>query len=341
MIKLFILLGMLSWDGYGARVKDLANIRGVRNNQLNGYGIVVGLSGTGDKSFELTKNSLKLVLKDLGVDQNLDQFDTKNAAAVVVSAVLPAFAQMGSQLDVTVSSVGTASSLDGGTLLMTPLKGPDGKIYVMAQGKIVTVKRGGSQKSSTGQSMVTASIPGGGLVEREVNFNFTDLKEVDYQLLSPDFTTAARMAHKINGELGGKYATAVNAGTVHVIFPYTHFGSPVEVIAQVENVEVQAARKAKVVINQRTGTVVLGAEVQVLPVAVAHNNLKVEVRAPASAEGGEGESKENKVMMVPAGTTVSEIVSTLNDMGAGADDLVALIGALKASGALMAEVELQ
>ncbi len=332
---------LLCSSAQSARIKDLATIRGARDNQLSGYGVVVGLSGMGDKNFDLTMTSVVQVLKGMGVDPKQQKFDTKNAAAVIVSAILPPFSRMGSHLDVTISSVGTASSLDGGILLMTALRGADGQVYAMAQGKVVTLKRDGGGSKASGQSMVTAAVPGGALLEKEINFDLGAEKVVKYQLLTPDFTTAARISRRINDELGGKYATAVDPATVEVIFPYTWEGTPVDLIAQIEAIEVEADRRAKVVINQRTGTVVLGENVRVLPVAIAHNNLKIEVKDEDRKPGSNTPTGPQRLMLMGQGTSVAEIAAGLNAMGAGADDLISLIQALKASGALVAEIETQ
>jgi flagellar P-ring protein FlgI len=218
--RLILSLVLLAGQAHGTRIKDLASIRGARNNQLSGYGIVVGLSNTGDKGFPLTDNSLGLVVKGLGVEQRIPKTESRNAAAVMVTAMLPAFSRVGSQIDVTVSSIGTATSLDGGSLMMTSLKAPDGKVYAMAQGKLITTKRSERLRGGpTGQSLVTATIAGGAIVEKEVAFDMTQQHEIEYQLLTADFTTSARIARAINEELGGKYATPKDAGSVHVIFP--------------------------------------------------------------------------------------------------------------------------
>lgn len=349
---------------FGARIKDIAALKGARNNQLVGYGIVVGLPGTGDKANELTENSLSQVLKSLGVDLKTQKVDSKNAAAVVVSATLPPFSRSGAYLDASIAPVSTAVTLEGGTLLMTSLRGADGKIYAIAQGKIVGLKKDSKGGGGGGGNSAPPSwmVPNGATLEREIGWDFSTTKELRYNLNIPDFTTAVRVSRRINEELGGKYATPVDAGTVDVIFPYTFEGNPVELIAQIESVEVEADRKAKVVVNSRTGTVVLGEQVRIAPVAIAHNNLKIEVkeetRAPSAdknagktpdkqgaegeggAEGGAG-GKNKKLILMEQGSNIAEIVSSLNDMGASSDDLVALVQALKSSGALMAEVEMQ
>lgn len=342
-----VLLSLFTGSVEAARVKDLASLRGTKDNQLLGYGLVIGLSGTGDKASELTESSLNMALKGLGVDLKSKSIETKNVAAVVVSATLPPFSKLGGRLDVTVSSVGSASSLDGGTLLATALRAPDGNVYAMAQGKIVTNKRAEGAGKVGGQTLVTASVPNGALIEKELSYDLSRVKELKYHLHHADFTTAARMARRINEELGGKYATATDAASVEVIPPYSFDGTMVELVAQVEGVDVEADRKAKVVINQRTGTVVLGEHVQITPVAIAHSNLKIEVREASAAgegAGGGGEAtggRAKQVMAMKSMPSVAEVASSLNEMGASADDLVTLLNSLKAAGALIAEVELQ
>jgi flagellar P-ring protein precursor FlgI len=338
---------------HAARIKDLASLKGVRTNQLTGYGIVVGLAGTGDSGFDMTATSLGQALKTLGIDHHNDKLESKNAAAVFVSATLPPFARNGAPLDITVSSVGAASSLEGGTLMVTSLRGPDGQVYAMAQGKISIESRTGKNGSGGGsKNLVTASVPGGAVIEKEINYNWSELKELRYQLHNPDFTTAARIAVRINQELSGRFAIPQDGGTVQVVVPYGFELTPVDLIAQIESIEVEADRAAKVVVNPRTGTVVLGDFVRIMPVAIAHGNLSVEVkdtRKPASDPGAggdgapapaaQGEKNKNKVMMVNGAASISDLVAGLNDMGASADDLIAVLRSLKASGALLAELE--
>jgi flagellar P-ring protein precursor FlgI len=358
MKKVFLTLLVIgaSAPSFGARLKDIATLKGARANQLFGYGIVVGLAGSGDKSNELTENSLGLVLRGLGVDVKNQKMETKNAAAVIVTATLPPYAKSGTRLDVQVSSVGSASSLEGGTLMMSSLRGADGKVYAMASGKVLALKKmaasggAGGGGGSNSQNLVTGLIPGGASLEREIPQNFASMKEFRYQLLNPDFTTSVRMARRINEELGGKYATAVDAGTVDVLPPYHYEANPVELLAQIEVIDVEADTRSKVVINAKTGTVVLGDQVRIAPVAIAQGNLKIEIRderAP-TAEGGaaaaaEGEStkKDQKLIVMKKGASIADIASSLNEMGAGSEDLISLLQALKASGALMAEIEMQ
>ncbi|NBX69298.1 MAG: flagellar basal body P-ring protein FlgI [Proteobacteria bacterium] len=356
----FILCSSVS---FGARIKDIAMLKGARNNQLFGYGLVVGLPGTGDKANELTENSMGLILKGLGIDTKSQKLDTKNAAIVVVSSTLPPFSKVGQQLDVSLASIGTAASLDQGTLMMTPLKGPDGKIYAMAQGKAIVMKkeaRGGGASGGAAANMVSATIPNGAMLEKEIGWDVSQEKQLKYVINNPDFTTAVRMAKKINDELGGKYAVANDASTVEVMYPYTLEANPIELIAQIESLEVEADRKAKVIINSKTGTVILGDQVRISPVAIAHGNLKLEIKNPPADQGrnisstnsqgaqaptpaaGEGEGEQaKKVMLVSAGPSISEVVSALNDTGAGAEDLIAILQALKSSGALLADLEMQ
>jgi flagellar P-ring protein precursor FlgI len=350
-MKIRLLLILVALPCFGARLKDIATLKGARSNQLFGYGVVVGLAGTGDKSNELTESSLNLILKGLGVDVKSQKMETKNAAAVIVTATLPPYSKTGTRLDVQISSVGSASSLEGGNLMMSALRGADGKVYAMASGKILALKKaagGGGGGGSSSQNLVTGLIPGGATLEREVPQNFANMKEFRYQLLNPDFTTAVRMARRINEELGGKYASAVDAATVDVLPPYHYETNPVELLAQIEGIEVEADTRSKVVINAKTGTVVLGGQVRITPVAIAQGNLKIEIkdeRGPAGKEGAEKDSassqKDQKLMLMSRGTNIADIASSLNDMGANSEDLISLLQALKASGALMAEIEMQ
>lgn len=362
-MRKLIFLTCLSAVSFGARIKDIAMLKGARNNQLFGYGLVIGLPGTGDKANELTENSMSLVLKGLGVDVKQLKMDTKNAAAVVVTANLPPFSKVGQQLDVQLASIGTASSLDNGTLMMTALKGPDGKIYAMAQGKVAVMKReskgGAGAGGGASANMVSGTISGGALLEREIGWDVSQEKQLKYVINNPDFTTAVRIAKRINDELGGRYAVANDASTVEVMYPYSLESNPIELIAQIESLEVEADRRAKVIINSKTGTVVLGEQVRISPVAIAHGNLKLEIKnqpnnssravsstgQPASgtaAAGAEGDGENaKKLMLMKTGPSISEVVSAINETGASADDLIAILQALKASGALLADLEMQ
>ncbi len=358
---LVILFFAMALHAQAARLKDLASVQGVRTNELWGYGVVVGLAGTGDNRHELTQSSLYMALQGMGVDLKAKEFQSRNAAAVVVNASLKPFTAAGGKMDVTVSSIGSSTSLEGGTLLMAPLRGPDGKVYAMAQGRVVTSMRTGKGTKFLRQSLVTAQVPEGATLEKEVVFDFSKQRMIRYALHSPDFTTASRTARRINEELGAKMATAVNAGVVEVQLPQGYTGNPVELAAQIENVSVEADQKAQVVINQRTGTVILGKNVEVGPASVAHNNLRLEIQAPEAAPipdaGDLGQatppprqlsslmgrdidnpSGQGSVLPLKGGSTVTDVVESLNQLGAGPDDLILILQSLKAAGALNAEI---
>jgi flagellar P-ring protein FlgI len=372
-IRIFLLLTVSvfleSPNAFGVRLKDLAVIRGVRENQLLGYGMVAGLAGTGDRGGDFTEASLNQALKGLGVDLKTQKIGTKNTAAVVVSAILPPFARVGSKLDVVVSSVASASSLDGGTLLMTPLKGADGKTYAIAQGRIVSAKRTERSQPIVVAS-VSAQIPSGALLEKEVPVDFSKLHDLHYQLHQPDFTTAARIAQKINEELSGKYATAQDPGSVDVILPYGIEESVVDLVAKIESVDVEPDHLAKVIINRHTGTVVLGDNVRIFPASIAHNNIRIQIKdegrdpssappppkpQPVAADNGspadppdpnaapaEGpQPQEKQLTLTNHSSSIGDIVVSLNEIGASAEDLVFLLQALKSAGALMADLEMQ
>lgn len=341
-MKYILILTLLSSFSFAARIKDIATLKGLRSNQLVGYGLVIGLNGTGDKANELTENSLNGMLKGIGIDTKTARLDTKNTAIVIATTTLPPMYKIGTPLDVTISSIGSAASLEGGNLMMTALKGADGKIYAMAQGKVVSLKK--NDKGS-----LTAFIPNGALLEKEVPYEIGKDRMLRYYLSAPDFTTSVRIATRINDELGGKFAIPVDASMVDVIFPYTFEGNPSELIAQIEAIEVETDRRAKIVVNPRTGTVILGEQVRITPVAMAHSNLKIEVKeeprgvagapgaaAAPTAEGG----KSKRVMLMNQGSNISEIVQHLNEMGASPDDLVALLQSLKSAGAIMADLEM-
>jgi flagellar P-ring protein precursor FlgI len=272
--------------------------------------------------------------------------ETKNVAAVVISGTLPPFAKGGSRLDVTVSSIGSASSLEGGTLLATPLRAADGNAYAMAQGR-VTVPRKGDAGGKSGGAPVTGLVLGGAIIEREIQYDYASKKELTYAINQPDFTTAARMAQRINEELGGKYAIAEDAATVNIILPYTFDGTAIDLIARIEGVEIEADRKAKVVVNARTGTVVLGENVQIAPVAIAHNNLKIEIKEKKQGKDGKAEDEAEsttitkRILPLHPGPSIADVAASLNEIGATSEDLVNLLQALKASGALIAELEFQ
>lgn len=319
---------------FGARIKDLASVRGDRINQLVGYGIVAGLGGTGDRFG--AEVGIGQFLKGLGVDLKTDLSETRNTAQVTILAELASFSTVGSRFDVIVSSLGNATSLEGGTLATTPLKGADGLVYAVAQGRITIERRKDSRGSLLSQVLSSGSITQGAILEKAVPLDLGG-KLIYFNLHQPDFTSAARMAIRMNEELGGKYATAVDAGRVEVIPPYDFNGSTVELLSILENVDIEVDRKAKVVVNPSTGTVVMGERVTVAPVAISHGNLRLEVANPVAQVN----PREKSVALLSKGATIADVAQGLNEMGATPEDLVAILTALKSSGALLAELEIR
>lgn len=346
---------------HAERIKDLASIEGVRGNPLVGYGLVVGLDGSGDQTTQapFTTQSLKAMLSQLGVvvPPNVNP-QLKNVAAVAIHAELPAFAKPGQSIDVTVSSIGNAGSLRGGALLMTPLKGADGRVYAIAQGNVVVGGLGVSGNDGSRISINVPSagrIPNGALVERTVPNSFATSPDMRLNLHTPDFTTAARMAQAVNARLGGEFAEAVDAVTVAVVAP-ADSRQRVAFLAALEAIEVApGAAPARVVINSRTGTVVIGSHVRVLPAAVAHGALAVTIseRAVVSqpAPFSEGQTVvvpntaievtqagQGRMFLFEAGVSLDDIVRAVNQVGAAPGDLVAILEALHEAGALRAEL---
>lgn len=312
-----------------SRIKDLITIKGVRENPLIGYGLVIGLNGTGDGGGEITNTSLKKMFQTLGLNPQ-KEVTSKNVAAVIVTAKLPAFGRAGQRLDVTVSSIGDASSLAGGTLLVTPLKGGDGQIYAVANGSLSI---GGLEKGK--KLATTGRIPEGGTIEKELELSFNDKKAIRMALNNPDFTTAARVERTINQELGGKYATASDATTIDVIIPTYYERKVVELIANIENFQVIADAPAKIVINERTGTLVAGGDIVIKRSAISHGDLVVEVKG-----GAEGSGKSGGIQMMEQTTTINDLVKALNALGTKPEDLISIFQALKQNGSLLAEIEL-
>lgn len=342
------------------RIKDLASIDGVRSNQLIGYGIIVGLNGTGDKNTDspYTLNSLKSMLSQLGVQipQNA-KIKPKNAAAVIIHANLPAFAKPGQKIDITVASLGNATSLRGGSLLMSPMQGGDGKVYAVAQGNLVV---GGLTASGQDGSQITVNIPttgripNGASVERASPNSFNKGNSLTLNLNSADFTTARRVAELINKTIGPGTAKALDAASVKVNAP-TDSGQKVSFIAFLEELEVTPGEAAaKVIINSRTGTVVINSRVRVSPAAVSHGNLvvtiseNVVVSQPGALSAGQTavipqsdvvvSEASNRMFLFSPGASLDEVVRAVNEVGAAPSDLVAILEALKEAGALRAEL---
>lgn len=327
-----IVVGLLSAQlASAARLKDIASVKGVRENVLIGYGVVVGLKGSGDSGTDVTGQSLARLFSKLGLDvQGNAGIKSKNAAAVIVTAKLPPFARTGNKIDVTVSSIGDASSLEGGVLLVTPLKAGDQNVYAVAQGPVSI----GSVADGTTKNFPTVGrVVSGASIEKDLDSNFSGKKSFRLTLHNPDFTTAARLAVTINGELGGKFATARDSGTVDVVVPFNYDGNTVEMLAALENMQVNVDGKAKVVLNERTGTVVMGDRVTLSPVAIAHGDLSIEVKG--------GDSKRaDRIFELKSAANVSDLVKSLNALGVQPKDLTAIFQTLRETGALQADLEI-
>ncbi len=317
-----------------ARLKDVAEVKGVRENILIGYGIVVGLKGTGDSNAEVTSQSLARLFDKLGLEiKNAGGIKSKNAAAVIVTSKLPAFARAGNKIDITVSSIGDASSLEGGTLLVTPLRAGDQNIYAVAQG---AVSIGSIADGTTKNFPTVGRVVMGATVEKDVDTNFSQKRSVRLTLHSPDFTTSARLAVLINGELGGKYASARDSATLDVVVPFNYEGNSVEFMAAIENININVDTKAKVVLNERTGTVVMGDKITITSVAIAHGDLSIQVGGAGAANAAKG----GRVAELKSGSSVSDLVKALNTLGVQPKDLTSIFQTLKSMGALQAELEI-
>lgn len=340
------------------RLKDLVEFDGVRGNDLVGYGLVVGLNGTGDglRNAPFTEEIMTNILERLGVNVTGEQFRPKNVAAVLVTAALPAFSRAGSQIDVTVSAIGDSKSLLGGTLIMTPLNAADGQIYAVAQG---TVLAGGAAVEGDAASVVrgvptSGVIPAGARVEREIDFDLGSLARVRLALREPDFTTAARIEQALNREFGRAVAVMRDAGTVELDIAATGAPSPAHAIGQIENTLIEPEQRARVVVDQRSGTIVLGSDVRISRVAVSQGNLTLRVeetpvviqpnpfaegqtvvvpRSTAEIDEDEGVA----LAEVPDGASLSDVVSGLNALGVSPRDMIDILQTIKAAGALHAE----
>ncbi len=340
------------------RIKDIVDVENVRANQLVGYGLVVGLAGTGDRirNAPFTEESLKGMLERLGVSVQGTQMRTQNVAAVSITASLPPFARAGSQIDVQVSALGDATSLQGGTLIASSLRGLDGEIYAVAQGPVAVsgFKAQGAGASITRGVATSARIAGGAIVEREVRFALNSAPSLKLALKNPDFTTARRVSETINREIPGA-AEMLDPATVQIT---PRAGSVVDLVSRIENLEVAVDQPARIVINEASGTVVMGTDVRISPVAIAQGGLTISVsenpiasqpnplsdgetvvlpRTSLSVEDGDG----GGLAMVGGGSSLSSLVSGLNALGVSPRDLITILQALKTAGALQAEIEVQ
>jgi len=370
-----------------SRIKDIVEFEGVRENMLVGYGLVVGLNGTGDSlnNAIFTRESLIGMLERMGVNARDAALRTKNVAAVMVTATLPAFGRQGARIDVSVSALGDAKSLLGGTLLVTPMLAADGEVYAVAQGSVAT---GGFSASGKAQS-VTKGVPtsgrisAGAIVEREVGFELAKLRTMNLTLHNPDFTTARRVAQAINAFLGTPAARALDPSTILLTFPEQAKGDLVSLVTDIEQLKIEPDQPARVVIDEQNGVIVMGENVRISTVAIAQGSLTVRVTetaevsqpnsfAPPSrriapggqenppgqdgvqfAPGGGGqtvvvprtdvnvdEDHEKRMAVVRAGVTLQELVNSLNALGVGPRDMISILQAIKAAGALQADVEL-
>lgn len=313
------------------RIKDVARVNGVRSNQLMGTGLVIGLSGTGDKT-SLTQEMVTNTMKNLGLKFDAEKIETKNAAAVIITAELPPFTSPGDTIDITVSTMGDAKSLRGGVLLQTPLRAANGQTYAVAQGAL---SLGGNIQQGMPNHQTVARIPGGAVVEAEVPMDFVKNQSIYLALNNPDFTTANRVAEAVNQTFGLGSSIAQNSAKVRIKIPYSFQNNPVEFISRLNSLQVIVDQKAKVVINERTGTVVLGGNVKISPVAIAHGTMIIEVGNKLNKSGG-----DERVVEVDNGGTVSELVNTLNLMGINTPSLIAILQEIKNSGALQASLEI-
>ncbi len=359
MIRLILTLIFLSTAAAAEpiRLKDLVEFDGVRGNDLVGYGLVVGLNGTGDgiRNAPFTEEIMANLLERLGANVTGEEFRPKNVAAVFVTAALPPFARAGGRIDVTVSAIGDAKSLLGGTLIMTPLNGADGQIYAVAQGTIIA---GGilaqGDAASVVQGVPTAGvIPSGARVEREVEFDFAGLTVLRLALKSADFTTAERIERAINDEFGGQIALMQDAGTVAIDISATGMASPAHVLSRIEDIMVEPETRARVVVDQRSGTIVMGADVRISRVAVAQGNLTLRVEeSPLVVQPNP--FAEGETVVVPrssaeigkdgaglaevrGGADLAEVVAGLNALGVAPHDMIDILKSINAAGALHAE----
>ena len=346
-----------------ARIKDIVAFEGVRDNILVGYGLVVGLNGTGDRlqNNAFTEQSLIGFLERQGVNTRGVTLGSKNVAAVTITAKLPPFARSGSNIDVSVSALGDAKSLLGGTLLATSLSGPDGNVYGVAQGPVTIggfTAAGNSGTNITKGVPTNGFIPNGAIVEREIDFKLNDLSRVRLSLRNPDITTAGNLMRAINQQVGAGVSSVDDPGTVTVTVPTNYKGDVVGLLADIETLPVSTDQPAKIVVDEATGTIVMGENVRISTVAVAQGNLIVKVEEtpqvsqpnPFAPEGAEtvvvprsdvtvSEQSGNKIAVLNEGATLKDMVAGLNALGVGPRDLITILQTIKAAGALQADIE--
>ncbi|HEU0265644.1 MAG TPA: flagellar basal body P-ring protein FlgI [Geobacterales bacterium] len=359
IITTMTVLALLTQAGMATRIKDIASFDGVRENQLVGYGLVVGLNGTGDSdqtTFPI--QSLVNMLERMGVSVNPADVKVKNVAAVMVTATLPPFAKQGTRVDVLASSLGDAKSLAGGTLLMTTLKGADGQVYAVAQGPVLTnsFSYGGQAASAQKNHPTAGRVASGALVEREIPMTLAADGTLRLNLHEPDFSTAAQTAATINTCFGQPVAEATDPSAVRLVMPDAYRGRTVEFLAAVEKLEVVADQPARVVLNERTGTIVIGENVRISTVAVSHGNLTLAIREAPQVSQPQALSDTGETKVVPRtslkvteeggkglavvkeGIHLSDLVTALNALGVTPRDLIAILQAIRAAGAMQAEL---
>jgi len=362
IVTVFSLAVTMATASATVKLKDLVEIEGVRGNDLVGYGLVVGLNGTGDgvRNIPYTEEALSSLLERLGVNVQGEEFRPRNVAAVLVTATLPPFASAGTRIDVTVSAVGDASDLTGGMLIMTPLNAADGQIYAVAQGPvIVSGFAAQGDAASVIEGVPTGGvIPGGARVERELGFDFNGMKDMRLSLRAPDFTTAARIENVINATSGKTIARMLDSATVQLNVDDA-FRSPAHMISAIENYEISPAQKARVVVDQRSGTIVLGSAVRISSVAVAQGNLSIRIREepgvvqpnPFSRRGETivvprtdiaiDDNADRQVALLEETVTLADLVDGLNALGVSPREMIDILKSIKAAGALHAELVVQ
>jgi flagellar P-ring protein FlgI len=375
LLSSFIMTGEIQ----AARIKDITTIQGIRSNQLFGYGLVIGLNGSGDKGGTgFTIQGLVNMLEKMGVHVTAADVKVSNVAAVMVSATLHPFARVGKKLDITLSSIGDARSLQGGTLLLTPLKGVDGKVYALAQGalSIGGFSAGGADGGGVTKNHPTVGrISGGATVEKEVPLSLAGKRDLNMMLNHPDFVTVSRLAGVINLRFGDELARPVDSGSLNIKVPDAYHNNVASLLAEMGELEVTPDTVAKVLVSEKTGTVVIGENVRILTVAVAHGNLSIQINenknvsqpqgfAPGAPAGGaptqtaDGsivapggntvvtpesdvsvKEEKNRLLLVPKGGTIRDLVRALNAIGVSPRDLITILQTMKAAGALQVEIE--
>jgi len=359
-----IVLVLLAWASpanAASRIKDIVDFEGVRDNMLVGYGLVIGLNGTGDtlKDGHFTKQSLKAMLNRMGVKPTDAGLASKNVAAVMVTATLPPFASKGGRVDATVSALGDASSLLGGTLLVTPMLGADGEVYAVTQGQVAVggFSAGGAAATVTKGVPTSARIANGAIVEREIAFKMGTMESVKLSLRNPDFTTARRVAQAVNAFLGTSTAAATDPSTVNVVVPGDYTGRVVDMITDLEQLRIEPDQIARVIIDEQSGVIVMGENVRISTVAVAQGNLTISITETAQVSQPGPFSQTGTTTQVPRtdvqiaqdqnrqlavlqdGVSLQQFVNGLNALGIGPRDMITILQAVKAAGALQAEIE--